>query len=93
MGLFLTLLVGIGFLFIVIGFVKANRNCPPKKIEFRFLPRTFIEEQNEPVPITSIFAKLFYESSIFINSESSKLLPPANLQQAIRQNKFFISQT
>ena len=93
MGLFVTLLFLIGFILIVIGYVKANKNCPPQKIEYRYVPRTFIEDQNEPVPVTDIFARMFYQSSPWLSHEAGKLLPPANLQQPIRQNKFFISQS
>jgi hypothetical protein len=76
---------------IVVGFIRSQRHCPPAKIEYRFVPKTFIEDQENPVPVTDIFAKMFFESSPFINHESSKLLPPPAQRQAL--NKFFISQS
>lgn len=87
----LFVLLFIGAMFIMVGFIRSQKFCPPTKIEYRFVPRTFVEEQQEPAPVSDIFASMFVESSPFINTESSKLLPPPNLQQK-DINKFFISQ-
>ena len=80
-----------GAVIVLIGYVKSQKYCPPPKIEYRFVPRTFVEEQQAPVPVTDIFASMFYESSPFINTESSKLLGPPT-QQQMDINKYFISQ-
>ena len=53
------LLMFIGFVFVVIGFVKTNQTCPPPIVQFRYIPKTFNEEQNVQVPVTSIFSKMF----------------------------------
>jgi hypothetical protein len=87
--LLLTLLFA-GLVLITVGYVNAKSYCPPPRVEYRFVPRTFVEEQESPVPVTDIFASMFFESTPFINTESSKLLPPPTQQQPI--NKFFISQ-
>lgn len=76
---------------VVVGYLKATQHCPPRKVEYRYVPRTFIEDANEPVPLTDIFAKMFVESSPWISHEAGKLLPPPNLQQK-DIGKFFISQ-
>lgn len=86
----LFILLFIGAILIVVGFIRSQRQCPPTQIEYRFVPRTFVEEQQDPAPVTDIFASMFVESMPFINTESSKLLPPPNLQQH-QINKFFIS--
>ena len=83
-------LLFVGVLLMVAGFIKSQRHCPPAKVEYRFVPRTFIEDQESPVPVTDIFAKMFFESSPFINHESSKLLGPPSQRKSL--NKFFISQ-
>jgi len=65
-----------GMIFIVVGFIRSQRHCPPAKVEYRFVPRTFIEDQENPVPVTDIFAKMFFESTPWLSHESAKLLPP-----------------
>lgn len=84
-------LLFVGFVFIVVGFIRSQRHCPPAKVEYRFVPRTFIEDQENPVPVTDIFAKMFFESTPWLSHESAKLLPPPTQRQAL--NKFFISQS
>jgi hypothetical protein len=78
-------------IFVMIGFIKSQKHCPAPKVEYRFVPRSLQEEQESPVPVTDIFASMFYDTSAFINHESSKLLGPPNMQQN-QMNKFFISQ-
>ncbi len=90
MNIFLLLLLLVGLIFITIGYVKSGKRCPPKRVEYRFTPKTFIEEQESPVPVTDIFASMFFESTPFI-SHSTRPLPPPTQQSDI--NKFFISQS
>ena len=91
MRLLLTFVLFIGLFLIMVGFIRSQKHCPPPKVEYKFVPRTFAEEQSNPAPVTDIFASMFYDSTNFINSEASKLLPPPNMQQH-QMNKFFISQ-
>ena len=90
MNVLLLLLLLVGFVFIVIGFVKANNTCAPQKVEYRFTPRTFVEDQESPVPVTDIFAKMFFESSSFLVNHGTRPLPPPSQMRDI--NKYFISQ-
>lgn len=90
MNVFLLLLLLVGFVFIVIGFVKANKNCPVPRVEYRFVPRSFVEEQESPVPVTDIFARMFFESSDFLVNHGTRPLPPPTQIKDI--NKYFISQ-
>jgi hypothetical protein len=57
------LLMFIGFVFVVIGFVKTNQTCPPPIVQFRYIPKTFNEEQNVQVPVTAIFSKMFNDTT------------------------------
>jgi hypothetical protein len=91
MNLILLTLMFIAIVLVVVGYIKATFQCPPRKIEYRYVPRSFIEEQKEPVPITDIFAKMFYEATPWISHEAGKLLGPPNAQ-ALDINKHFISQ-
>jgi len=52
-----------GTVFIVIGYAASKRTCPPPVIEYRYIPRTFTEEQENPVSLEDIYAKMFRENS------------------------------
>lgn len=90
MNVFMLLLMLTGFVLIIVGFVKAHRQCAPKKVEYRFVPRSFVESQESPVPVTDIFAKMFFESSEFLVNHGTRPLPPPTQIRDI--NKYFISQ-
>jgi len=49
----------IGICLVVVGYVQSNQSCPPPVVEFRYVPRTFEEEQNLPRPVLSIFDQMF----------------------------------
>lgn len=91
MNVFLMLLLLIGFVFVTIGYVKSGKRCPPRRVEYRYVPKTFVEEQESPTPVTDIFAKMFYESSSFLVNHGTRPLPPPTQQSDI--NKFFVSQS
>lgn len=54
-----------GVILIAVGYIKTNQFCPPPKIEYRYVPRTFEQEQNNPIPIMSVHGKMFKKSSPF----------------------------
>lgn len=58
----------IGTIFIVIDIVKSYYNCPPEKTIYKFIPRTFEEEQNYPIPVQTIFNKMFEQPSPWVHS-------------------------
>lgn len=57
------LLLIIGIIFIAVGYIRSNQKCPPRQIEYRYLPKTFIDEQNNRTPVLSIFGSMFSKSS------------------------------
>lgn len=67
------------------------KEAPSSEIEYRYVPRTFIEEAEDPTPVTEIFAKMFYEPTPWIGHDAGKLGPAGERGPDI--NKFFISQT
>ena len=87
--LLITLLF-LGFMFIVVGYIQAKQQCPPAKIEYRYVPRTFVEEQEDPTPVTEIFAKMFFEPTPWLRHSAGKLRPTGERNQNI--NQFFVSQ-
>ena len=57
------LLFLIGIILITIGYTKSTLKCPPSKIQYRFIPRSFYEEQLSPNNVLSNFQSMFNESS------------------------------
>ena len=45
--------------------------CPPPIVKFKYIPRTFEEEQINPIPIKSVYGKLFSEDSPWEKSISN----------------------
>lgn len=53
-------------LFIFIGVLlviwnQNNKKCPPNRIEYRYIPRGFLDEQYSRLPLMSLFGELFTE--------------------------------
>ena len=57
------LLLIIGIIFIAVGYIRSNQQCPPRLIEYRYIPKTFTDEQNNETPVLSIFNTMFTKSS------------------------------
>lgn len=55
----------IGLTFIIIGIINSKK-CDPKRIEYRFVPRTFKEEQENPVGVQEIFNDMFEKPTPWI---------------------------
>ncbi len=81
------ILIFIGILFITISLVQNNVQCPAPKIIYRYMPRTFEEENNEPVYPSDIFKTMFTQQSPWIRSVEDL---DAKKQDAV--NKYFVSQ-
>jgi len=73
----------IGVIFIVIEVTKSYNECPVPEIKYRYLPRSFKDEQKEPVPINDLYGRMFDEPSPWVGSftkvsETKKLTEEAN---------------
>jgi hypothetical protein len=49
----------VSVIFLIIGVTKSYYKCPPNRIEYRYIPRTFKEEQDSPIPVSEIFNNMF----------------------------------
>lgn len=76
----------LGIIGIVIGYVNQLKKCPPPKIEYRYIPRTFEQDQENPVKISQLFHTMFTEPSPWVRGIVS--LPSKNNEI----NRYFISQ-
>ncbi len=47
-------LLMIGVIMVAVGYVKSNQQCPPPRIEYRYVPKSFNEEQQVHTPIMAM---------------------------------------
>jgi hypothetical protein len=80
------ILTFLGIIGIAIGYVNQLKKCPPAKIEYRYIPRTFQQDQENPVKISELFHTLFTEPSPWIRGVIET--PSKNSEI----NRYFISQ-
>lgn len=68
----ITLLAIIGILMIGVGFIQNNMQCPPSRIEYRYVPKTFTEEQQVQTPLLSMTGiyDMFEKDSPWIEERS-----------------------
>jgi len=66
------LLAIIGLVMLGVGYVKSNLQCPPNRVEYRYVEKTFDQEQNVPTPILSISGmnSMFEDDTPWIQSRS-----------------------
>ena len=77
----------IGLMMVIIQIVIMYHTCPPPVIEYRYVPRTYEEEQNEPVYPSDIFKKMFKNPSPWISGANEV---DSRINESL--NKYFISQ-
>lgn len=58
----------IGMLIIISSIIISYNQCPEPQIIYRYVPRTFIEEQENPVPMDDIFYHMFNNPSPWVAS-------------------------
>lgn len=57
-------LIGIGFVLIYLAIQISSTQCPPAPVQYRFIPRTFAEEQANPVSVTDTFKPMFNQNNL-----------------------------
>jgi hypothetical protein len=79
-------LILFGILLITINLVGMYKKCPTEKILYRYIPRTFEEEQNSPIPVTELFADLFNQPDMWVAAFGLTRRTRGDI------NKYFITQ-
>lgn len=66
------LLAMIGIIMIAVGYIQNNLQCPPPRIEYRYIPKTFTEEQNSQTPLLAIagIKSMFEDDTPWIQTNS-----------------------
>ena len=85
---FMILLFVAGIVFLTVYFMaKSEVSKCEKKIVYKYIPRTLEEEQTEPIFVSQIFAPMFTQPSVWIDSiyEDDK-------RKTETLNKYFVSQ-
>lgn len=59
----LYIIIFIGLIIVYIAYDNGNKVCKPT-IEYRFIPRTFQEQQENPVKVSDIFIDMFNAPNI-----------------------------
>ena len=62
----------IGFFLATIGVIKIYYKCPPNKIIYKYIPRTFEQEQNMPVDLSELYHSMFEQASPWIGSFNTR---------------------
>ena len=75
----------IGLIFIVAGYIQSNQRCPPPIVVYRYIPRTFEEEQDNPMPLVSMFGKMFEEPDQFMQYRGYAVNVPDKLQDSFNK--------
>lgn len=62
----------IGIILIAVGYVKSNLQCPPPKIEYRYIEKSFEDSQNINTPLLSVSGtySMFEDDTPWIQSRS-----------------------
>lgn len=89
--LFYTINLGLLVIGSILIYVSIQSSCPPPKVEYRFVPRTFEEQMASPVQPSEIFKDMFEKPTPYVGGGSlgvgkARTLTSDNL------NDFFISQ-
>jgi hypothetical protein len=61
----LLLLFAIAIIFITIGYTESRNNCPLPKIEYRYVPRSFYEEQVSGNDVVKLYSDMFNEQDLW----------------------------
>lgn len=75
-----------GVTLVIITLSNQSKDCPPPQVEYRFVPRTFKEEQETPIKASEIFSSMFEQPTPFLTRPSGRTVTKSNI------NRFFISQ-
>lgn len=60
----LILLLVIGVVIIFMQVKLSDEKCPPDRVIYKYVPRTFKEEQQDPVKVSDVFKDMFERPNI-----------------------------
>lgn len=81
------ILTFLGILSVAIGYINQLQKCPPPKIEYRYIPRTFQQDQDNPVKVTELYNTMFTEPTPWIRSLTGSVTKNTDT------NRYYVSQS
>jgi hypothetical protein len=84
----IVLLAFIGIIVLVIGYINQLKTCSPPRIVYRYIPRTFEDEQNDPVKVSKVFKDMFEKPSNWLAGYRLGYIRP----NIYKINRFNVSQ-
>lgn len=72
---------------VITSIIKESYSCNEQKVIYRYIPRSFEEDQNNPTLVSEIFKKMFSLPSPWVDS-----IGTYDRKKQDKINKFFISQ-
>jgi hypothetical protein len=77
----------IGIIMIVVSLTKEHKQCEKSKVIYRYIPRTFDEEMENPEFVTDVFYTMFSQPSPWLGS-----IQNYDRKKTEQINKYFVSQ-
>ena len=77
----------LGFLFIIIELVKESVKNKDTQIIYRYIPRTFNDNFDDPIPVSTVFKKMFTNPSPWVSGLNSY-----DEKKQEQVNKYFVTQ-
>ena len=85
----IALIVFLGILFVTIEITRIQAGLTKKqdKVIYRYIPKTFEEEQLDPIPVSDIFETMFSQPSPWVGS-----IRTYDRRKQEKINQYFVSQ-
>ena len=56
----------LGIIFVVYSVTKESSKCPPPQIKYKFVQKSFDQQQDTPVELNKIYGKMFKDPSPWV---------------------------
>jgi hypothetical protein len=80
------ILTFMGIMNIIVGYINQKQTCPEPKIEYRYIPRTFEQDQNNPVKVSDIYSTMFNQPTPWLRGVVNHTSKKSDL------DRYYISQ-
>jgi len=85
--IFLFIIFVVGIIMVILDISRSYYKCPKNRTIYKFIPRTFKEEQENPADVYDIFESMFSQPSPWVGTFGAY-----DERKAEEINKYFISQ-
>lgn len=86
---FILILFIVGSIFLTIGYMENYKKCPLPKIEYRYIPRNFYEEQITDSNLKNLYSDMFNKADTWskypLGNEDNGAFDPKNFKNFIQE--------